>query len=155
MTFDKEDYWKRRNKVSFVSLEDAKDSEVIGYKIVSLEDSKTFKDDKKQYLTVEDAKKDIDDEEKWAVGALIKKPLRGQGDEIKPVFKQQKNDKVEIGFDNDGNMIYKNRAYRRKPTRLKSSESDIPDRKKKTVNNHQKRTKRQQIRKQKREHLNG
>lgn len=42
----------------------------------------------------------------------VKKPLRGQGDIPKPQFHPSKD--VEIGFDNVGNTVVKNREYRRR-----------------------------------------
>lgn len=58
----------------------------------------------------------------------VKKPLRGQGDKVKPTFTPNKT--AEIGFNNNGEMVLKNRAYRRKPIRLPKAQK-ITKRKKK------------------------
>lgn len=43
---------------------------------------------------------------------------RGQGMIIKPKVVENPDSKAEIGFDNNGNMIAKNRAYRRRSIKL-------------------------------------
>lgn len=47
----------------------------------------------------------------------VKKPLRGQGEDPKDSLKFYPSD-VEHAFDRDGKLIAKNRAYRRKRTKL-------------------------------------
>lgn len=79
MTFDKEEYWKRRKN------------------------------------TVEEEQ---EDEKGKKVKVQVPKPLRGQGDKPLPVVKPNTDSKAQIGFDNEGHMIIKNRAYRRKSFRL-------------------------------------
>lgn len=70
-----------------------------------------MKFDKEQYWKNRKNKETIDGEE-------VEAPIRGQGKESKPKFRPNKN--VEIGFTNGGRTVVKNRAYRRKPIRLKS-----------------------------------
>ena len=46
------------------------------------------------------------------------KPLRGQGEYPQPLVMPNPNSKAEIGFDNNGQMIVKNRAFRRRTVKL-------------------------------------
>ena len=54
-------------------------------------------------------------------GNEIRKPLRGEGDKIGPVYLPNPDSKAEIGFSNEGTIILKNRAYRRKKYRLEGA----------------------------------
>jgi hypothetical protein len=79
MTFDKEEYWKRRHNEVEVEQENEKGKKVK---------------------------------------VMVSKPLRGQGDKPIVPVKPDPNDKSEVGFDLNGNMIHKNRAFRRRNVRL-------------------------------------
>lgn len=61
---------------------------------------------------------------------LVATPLRGQGDKIRPKVSSITDGAAEIGFGNDGTMVVKNRAFRRKPTRLPTKEVKIIPRRK-------------------------
>lgn len=88
MTFDKEEYWKRRKNTIPVLDEEGEPK--------------------------------LDDD-----GNEIRepKPLRGQGLYPQPVVMPNLDSKAEISFDNNGQMIIKNRAYRRRTVKLPGANS--------------------------------
>lgn len=84
MTFDKEEYWKRRNN------------------------------------TVEE---EHEDENGKKVKVQVRKPLRGQGDTPKALVLPNTDSKAQIGFDENGQMVQKNREYRRQSFKLPGQRS--------------------------------
>lgn len=54
-------------------------------------------------------------------GNEVRKPLRGEGDKIKPVYLPNTNSKAEMGFTNEGTIVLKNREYRRRKIRLEGA----------------------------------
>lgn len=51
-------------------------------------------------------------------GNSVSQPLRGQGNAIRPVYKPNTDSKAEVGFTNDGELVYKNREYRRRKVKI-------------------------------------
>lgn len=64
------------------------------------------------------------------------KPLRGQGNKYNPIGAPTTPNKADVGFDNQGHIIFKNRAFKRQKVRLPSSQPD-----KRTLNREKRRRK--------------
>lgn len=85
----------------------------------------------------------------------VSKPLRGQGDKIKPVFLPNDNPDVVMGFDNHGKLIAKTRAYRRSHVKLRTKHLGVPPRKLADYRKKQAARKRKLARELKKEEANG
>lgn len=63
-------------------------------------------------------KQEVDDGNGGKTEVEVRKPLRGQGDSPKPVVVPDLESGAQISFDNSGNMVQKNREYRRRRVRV-------------------------------------
>lgn len=59
----------------------------------------------------------------------VSKPLRGQGDKPRPVVIPNTNHDVEMGFDSNGQLVAKTRAWKRRTLKTRTKTGRIPERK--------------------------
>lgn len=83
------------------------------------------------------------------------KPLRGQGDKPKPVVLPNTDSDVEMGFDSNGKLIAKTRAWKRRHVKLRTKTGRIPERKLADHKKKQAARKRKEARELKKEKANG